>query len=255
MSLRILLVVLPTLALMGCSRILADNTMDMAENVEPLFTKQVLINLSRTIDNQFAIPSQIDISAGTIQTSGSISPSLGIPLGVGVVSAFGTALTTTVSQAAVTGTIGTNAGWQQNWNVTPVSNANALRNLRALYRFAIWGSEENLRQEFHINRVTQGGRAAFDEYALLKPHCVFCLEEPPKDNTKLLAMKDSELMERLSRNPALEGGWLRWTDQISLAPSPLPLPEQKFLGRYGRYNLWMAKDAYDGVSYPTSCSS
>ena len=44
------------------------NTLEIAESIAPVYTRQALANLSKIIDEPMAIPSQLDIPNGTIQT-------------------------------------------------------------------------------------------------------------------------------------------------------------------------------------------
>ena len=68
-------------ALAGCAGTqLKYNTLDIASTVTAIHTNQVLENLSRFIDEPYALPSQVDITSGTIQTSNSITPTVTSPL-------------------------------------------------------------------------------------------------------------------------------------------------------------------------------
>jgi hypothetical protein len=59
--------------LSGCaSTQLNYNTLDVARSVESIYTRQALANLSKYIDEPNAIPSQLDLLQGTVQTSNSI---------------------------------------------------------------------------------------------------------------------------------------------------------------------------------------
>lgn len=140
------------LFLAGCaSRQLNYNTLDIASAVESLYTKQVLENLSKFIDEPFATPSQLDFAAGTVQTSNSVTPTITFPLSTSVATAVGSATTKTTTIAGSSLGIGASDSWQQNWTVTPISDANTLRNLRALYRYVIYGTD--LKSEYNISRM------------------------------------------------------------------------------------------------------
>jgi hypothetical protein len=130
----------------GCaSTQLNYNTLDLAESVSDIQTKQVLHNLSLFLDDPSALPTHIDLTSGTAQTSNVIQPTVTYPLGA-----------SWVNQAV--GALGKNAGLtqeiqstragpglslegqntqQQNWNYQPIIDGEELLRLRALYRYAI----------------------------------------------------------------------------------------------------------------------
>src|SRR5258706_13976443 len=142
MSGRVLLVFAATIGMMGCaSKQLNYNTLDIAASVENLYMSQVLANLSKYIDEPNGIPSQMDIAAGTVQTSNSVTPTITFPLSHSVATAVGTSRTETATIAGASLAIGASDAWQQNWTVSPIGDANTLRNLRALYRYAVYGAD------------------------------------------------------------------------------------------------------------------
>jgi hypothetical protein len=121
----------------GCAGTqLAYNTVDVSSTVESIYTNQTLLNLSRTIDDPWAIPSMLEITTGQIGTSNSVSPSFTTPLSKSAVR-DNSGTISTVTRAGLGLTIGANDGWQQSWNTLPVTNPKALRKLRALYRGAV----------------------------------------------------------------------------------------------------------------------
>lgn len=124
--------------LAGCaSTQLKYNTLDVASSVPEIYTKQVLSNLSRFIDEPQAIPSQVDLQAGTIQTSNSVTPSISTPLSRSV-TRNGSNIITGFTTAGVTLSANASDTWQQNWNVAPVNDAVVLRKMRTLYRHVIY---------------------------------------------------------------------------------------------------------------------
>jgi hypothetical protein len=130
--------------LAGCaSTQLNYNTLDLASSSESLIASQVLYNLARFRSSPYAIPAQVSIPSGSATTTNAVTPTLG--------GAIGPSLTTTlVNSAAAPGffattkthlnpnsTVSVSAGdqWSQNWTLTPLSDPDQLRRLRALYRF------------------------------------------------------------------------------------------------------------------------
>ena len=228
--LRIVQLVVACLFLGGCaSTQLNYNTLDIAGSVESLYTRQVLNNLSTFASTPFALPSQIDIQSGTVQTNSNITPNLNFPLtgastrGLsGTVSALATNRSSTFAGAGA----GFNAtdGWQQNWNITPLTDANTLRNLRALYRYAIYTSD--LKGEYHVSRTRKGAGYEPDPFLLIEPQCVLCGH-------------DAHI------NSHLVGGWLFWESDDGPAFGHMPSEGTKDdlvdLGHFGSNELYMTR--------------
>ena len=218
--------------LSGCSlQQLSTNTEDVSITVFPLYSRQILDNLSTFIDEPYAVPSQSDIQTGTILTSNSITPSLTFP----ITSTFGRTLTSaaafTKADARTTngagGTLSGSEGWQQNWNITPLTDANTLRNLRALYRFVIYSAD--LRSEYHVPRLESGSQLIEDSYDLTEPQCILCTS--------------GHLINR-----RLKSGWLYWTNEAGAVsgenPPPANVPVTD-LGVHGSHHLYMTRDDFD----------
>ncbi|WP_407174675.1 hypothetical protein [Bradyrhizobium sp. STM 3562] len=130
----------------GCAGTqLAHNTLDVASTLTDIETRQVLANLSRTIDEPYAIPTQVDIQTGSIQTTNSITPSISAPLSRSAVRTAGGAISS-LTTAGTGISVGASDGWTQTWQVTPVSDPTTLTNIRALYHYVIYGLDghENL---------------------------------------------------------------------------------------------------------------
>jgi hypothetical protein len=218
------------LAATGCaSTQLNYNTLDIASTVESVYTRQILMNLSRTIDEPYAMPSQIDLSAGVIQTSNSVTPSTTTPLSR-TITRNGLDVVTTAVTAGTTATVGVGDTWQQNWTISPISDANTLRNLRALYRYVVWGAD--LVDEYHIPRMAKDGSYRINPYMLEQPHCVLCKEPAGK-------LQPNDNLHR--------GKWLYWTSYGgSVAPERLPPPGVAVvnLGHYGNHDLLMLAEHY-----------
>jgi hypothetical protein len=225
--------------LAGCaSTQLNYNTLDIASSVDSIFTRQALENLSKTIDDPNALPAQLDLLQGTIQTSASVTPSISFPLSQSITNTTQTAATVTRTHTGVLAGAGSSISgvdaWQQNWNVVPISDANTLRNLRALYRYVIY-PDASLLAEYTVARVE--GKATFgkDPYALAEPQCVLCSVAPFSHSRSLYI------------NKSLKRGWLYWTTPSQVTGEERPPPADRAivdLGSYGRHRLFMSADDY-----------
>jgi hypothetical protein len=195
------------------------NTNDIAANVEGIYAKQALVNLSRTIDNPNSIPSQIDIAAGTVQTSASITPSVTTPLSKTIAEA-GNGARTGMTLAGSGFSLAGNDAFQQSYTVSPITDGNNLRNLRALYRYALF-DDADLRREYRPPLVQNKGKYNVDPYALLEPQCVLCTA-------------------RLIPNRHLHKAWIFWS------PDHMPDPSVQVisLGTWGNHELFMSREAY-----------
>jgi hypothetical protein len=219
-------IVVLTLALAGCaSTQLNYNTLDIAENVESVYVRQALINLSRTIDDQTTVPSQIEIAAGTAQTSNSVTPSLTAPFSHAVTRAASGAVTSTALAGGGL-SLGASDAWQQSWTISPVTDGDNLRNLRALYRYVVVEGAD-LRREYQPALALTGGKYVIDPYALLKPHCVLC-------TTSLIP------------NQRLHKGWLFWSSDDPEIPARMPAAgvQTVDLGHWGRHELYMSAEDF-----------
>lgn len=230
MSVRSLCLMIGILGVNACaSKQLTTNTLNIANSVEALYTHQALANLSKYIEEPFALPSQVDIAAGTIQTSNSVSPTISFPLSPSFTQAVAALTTKTATIAGAGLGIGASDAWQQNWNVAPITDANALRNLRALYRSVLYGGEILLKKEYKTSREYNGSNKLIDTpYETEYPQCVLCTVQK-KVNEKL------------------KTGWLYWTsDASSSTPERRPPPETPIvnLGSYGHHYLFMTKEDY-----------
>lgn len=120
--------------LLGCaSTQLTYNTLDVGGSIESIYRRQTLLNLSKTIDDNWALPSQFEIAAGTVQTSNSVTPNVTFPVSTAV-ARNGSAVVTSLTRAGAGMTVAANDGWQQSWTVAPVTETVQLRQLRAIYR-------------------------------------------------------------------------------------------------------------------------
>jgi hypothetical protein len=215
------------LALTGCaSTQLNYNTADIAASVDSVYLNQTLSNLSKTIENNFALPSQVDLAAGQVQTSNSITPSANFPLAESVTRNGLHALSQTVWPNAGM-TVAASDGWQQNWTIQPVIDGDDLRNLRALYRYVVV-EDADIRREYKPAATLDGNKYVPDPYALQEPHCVLC-------------------GPRLIPNKTLHKGWLYWTSDPGspvLGRLPPPGAATVRLGHFGAHELLMTERDY-----------
>jgi hypothetical protein len=127
------------LMLVGCSWPLKHSTYEVSKSIGRMYTNEVLWNLSQTISDANAVPSQLILSSGSVATSQSASASASIPLGDEnqvVVNTGGTAGTTSTLLRPFTGLGAQLSGaLTESWAVTPVTDPAALSRLRALYRY------------------------------------------------------------------------------------------------------------------------
>ena len=216
------LVVLPFLVGGCASTQLTYNTVDVASSFTDLYTRQVLSNLSTYIDQPNALPSQTDITAGTVQTSNSVTPSGTTPLSK-TLTANGVGVLSSTSLAGSGLTVSASDSWQQNWNILPISDANTLRNLRAIYRYAVYGS--NLFSEYHVPRAAKDGNFPEDRYWLRLPQCVICEETVRGRPTRIV-------------NPKLKAAWLFTEAGV---PQNVDVVD---LGHYGNHELFMTRVDY-----------
>lgn len=102
-----------------------------------IYTSQVLRNIDKIDHDPFATPSLFAVTTGQIGSSNTITPSVSIPLGNQV--------TRTVATGGITQVVGqyngfgvnVAEGWTQTWTITPQTDANVLRILHAVYRYAL----------------------------------------------------------------------------------------------------------------------
>jgi hypothetical protein len=194
-----------SIALAGCAHTqLNSNTLDVAGTIESLYREQALTNLSRLIDDPNNIPSQVDISSGSVQTQDSITPSLNLPLGNQIVRNGSTLVIQTIQENVRALMLGVSGSWTQSWSITPVTDTNALSRLRAVYRYAINDyyqengglnrrcnddndsvNDEKLKQEcaeqqlkntYNLNIIATNNGMVVDASRVIEPQCVICLD-------------------------------------------------------------------------------
>ena len=138
-------IIVALISLAGCaSTQLNHNALDLSASLDMLTTRQILHNLDRTLADPYAVPSQAEVSAGTVTTTDSLSPSFSIPLNTSSVVTTAIQAGTSLTQTNTTATTHPNTGltlggtdsWSQGWSLNPASDPDQIRRLRALYRFA-----------------------------------------------------------------------------------------------------------------------
>jgi hypothetical protein len=123
------------------------NALDLSGTVDDLLTNQIVYNLGRFWVDSYANPSQASIPSGSIGTTNQASASLSAPLNTAVTetnqaaTAAGAVIPsiTRVSTgvlASTTITPSLNNQATQSWSLSPNTDSDQERRLRALYRFA-----------------------------------------------------------------------------------------------------------------------
>ncbi|REF87889.1 hypothetical protein DES32_1526 [Methylovirgula ligni] len=230
-------------ALCGCaSQQLNYNTWDIAANVDDLYTKQVLNNVAKFIDNEWAFPSSVSVSLGTVSTTDTITPSLSFPFTSSIANAAAAAsgsVTKTTTLAGTGATLGATNTQTQNWNVTPLSDADTLRNYQAIYRYGIYGTD--LIREYKTPDVFLNPSFVPDPYLFQLPHCVLCAAVQGK-------FLGREKAYHLYVNPDLPRRFIYWRgDPGALTPNRLPLEGTiplADLGHFGHYELFITAEDY-----------
>jgi hypothetical protein len=161
-------------SLAGCTtQLLTSNTLDQASTVDDLAIRQIIFNLAKTKENQWAVPSQVWVSQGQVTTRSSITPSVNDPLTSSVtntsqivsqvVAATG-ALTTTATKTNAstrpngTGTLSGVLEGQQNWQVVPLQDPQQLRRLQLLYQYGAGQATQNdLLCQYPIPEIPEKG--------------------------------------------------------------------------------------------------
>ena len=126
------------------------HTLDLAATVDDVAVRQVVFNLAKTAKNEFALPSQVQISSGQVSVRTSVTPTATVPLTDAITSTSQVASQVVAASGALTTTsttIGTNqrvnstAGVSgvmedvENWNIAPVQDPEQLRRLQLLYQY------------------------------------------------------------------------------------------------------------------------
>jgi hypothetical protein len=230
------------LAFSGCaSTQLNYDTVEIASTIDNVYTKQALNNLSKFIDDPFAIPSQVLMVGGTIQTTNTIQPSVTFPLAPQLVTTTTSSHTPSLAIAntipsAGAGVNGSNSA-QQNYTIAPLNDANTLRNQQALYRHAAFGVP--LIGNYQPPRIFFQNKFYDDPYPLQLPHCVLCAV---RQGTFSFVPRP-----KVFENPILRPKWLFWESDPYLAELKLS-GDIIDLGHFGGHELYMRRsDQLAGV--------
>jgi hypothetical protein len=138
-------VVASALLLPSCSTpFLTENTLDVATTVNDLNTRQVLFNLVRTKQQQFALPSQVQITSGSVNVNSTFSPSLSFPVTPSLsTSTAGTTTSTSRSIVGASGNVGGSVTDTDTWDTIFLQDPQQYRRLRLLYQYGAhqisWG--------------------------------------------------------------------------------------------------------------------
>ena len=224
--------------LTGCaSTQLNYNTVDIAGTIDSVYTRQTLNNLSKFIDYQYATPSQLIISAGTVQTVNTVTPTFTFPFAPSFATTA-SAVTSAVTRGTTNTLAGASAGLtatntsQNNYTVAPLNDENTLRNQTVLYQHAVYGVP--LKGNYTVQRIFFNNTFYDDPYQLQLPHCVLC--------AKKQGGFYGEPHPEVYTNPNLPAKWLFWTnDPLEALP-----PGEDFvdLGHYGNHELYMRRADY-----------
>lgn len=194
--------------LTGCvAAQLSGNMLGLASTIADLQTSQVLDNLGRFIDDPDAIPAQAVLISGTATVVNTLDPSFAVPLDLA--SKFVRQLTTS-----------SNTQWSANWNVLPVTDADDLRHLRALYRFAVYGG-------------LAGGKPSPERPGSYDFESDYGTRSDPQSGEWRPAAYTGH--ESPNARGVVHTGWLFWTDSLGNATPDRPSrPDGKPLFRLGR---------------------
>jgi hypothetical protein len=227
----------------GCaSTQLNYNAVEISATIDGVYTRETLNNFSKLIDDPKAIPSQITMIGGTIQTANAVNPSLTFPFSAQIAKTTQAAPAgLTLSTANTLSGVGANVGGTntatQNYTISPLSDANTLRNQQALYRHAVFGTP--LIGNYDVPQIFFQDKFYDDPYHLQLPNCVLC------------AVKQGQFSGKqhpaVRENVALPPKWLYWDSDPRLNEL-LVKGEPVDLGHYGNHELFMSRADYnDGV--------
>ena len=248
----------------GCASLqLNFNALDLASTVDSLLLKQVLLNLSRTIDNDAALPTQVSIAAGTVSTTNTLAPAVSsIPLATSstTTNTIATAAATTITNAnavsraaaALAGTATNNA--TQTWTIDPATDAYDLSRMRALYQYVICRNFSDdcdyiLYDNYPVQTTSDNNKNVVRDVSfLVLPRCVICLREkdysttpnlPILDISKLPTANDSRINPKLHK---FHIGWLGYSGYAAITKLMSPRTEQMFeLGHFGNHDLFIGE--------------
>jgi hypothetical protein len=126
-----------SMLLLSCSTaLLNENTIDVSTTVDDLITRQIIFNLVRTKQNQFALPSQVQIPQGSVSAGMSASPSLSGPISPSIANTTsGGGSSHGLTWDGVSASLGASIQTTDSWSVTLLQDPEQLRRLRLLYQY------------------------------------------------------------------------------------------------------------------------
>ena len=135
-----LIIVAIVLPLSGCSTaLLNSNQTDLASTLDDLAVAQIVLNLVRTEENPWAIPSQVQFNTSIVVARTSITPSYTDPIGATIAAAHTVAQSVTNSTTKTapnqSATISLTAENTSTWNASPIQDPEALKRLQLLYQY------------------------------------------------------------------------------------------------------------------------
>jgi hypothetical protein len=125
---------------------LNSNSSDLATSLNGLTRKQIFYNLAQAFTDAQFVPSQVTVASGNAHTTNSIQPTVTIPFATSyqATNSFGSitggGAGTLANQSSLAGpglSLQVNQGWDQSWTMSPLSDANQIGRLRALYKFVV----------------------------------------------------------------------------------------------------------------------
>ena len=213
----------------GCTTSHLDTaTVSNIVGVDEVQTRAVMANLSKFIDDPRAIPAHSMIRNGASQITYQIEPELNFGLSPG--RSF--SLSSTGSTQETTTRLGAsswiNGSFQelQNLQFTPITDGNALRNLQALYRHAVYGAP--LIGAYTVSRVFVNEKFYPNPFELQEPNCVLCARAQGAFSLK---------PPRLYENRKLKAAWLKW----DLSDEAARAGDYVSLGRHGAHELFVSR--------------
>jgi hypothetical protein len=147
-KITVLIAALAAGLLLGCAApLLNSNTIELASTVDSLIIQQVIYNLVKIKQNQFALPAQVQIPNGQVTTSlmatsnvvAALNPLATTTAQVASTGAAASTLTgvQTHTLSGDTATVGATVTGMQDWIVDTVLDPEQLRRLRLLYQYAL----------------------------------------------------------------------------------------------------------------------
>ncbi len=139
-----------TEVLSGCAGpVLNAYTESLGPKVGSIQEREVLANLGNFIDNRWAIPGHVELNAGVIQVQNQVAVGYKLPDLTTVATAAGSTLSSLTH--TTTHEFDVNSAQtqdQESYNILPVTDADDLRRLRALYHYAVCPNQKQFETEW-----------------------------------------------------------------------------------------------------------